>query len=188
MFAKLRQTTPFIRVLKSRVLSKKKFLQTLKFIGCRNRNTQLKFPQFRVPFKSHCKWIEFHAVGIFPPGQHQSHQAEALHKRGANVGFCSSASVTNGNKWQRMTEDVSDGENYMEILSDTVMLSTSRDESGNIKVRRLAHSLWSCNASCVLTVEKKRQVFTVKMFGNESLISFRGESEQFLESRGRSDA
>lgn len=57
MFAKLRQTTPFIHVLKSRVLSKKKFLQTLKFIGCRNRNTQLKFPQFRVPFESHCKWI-----------------------------------------------------------------------------------------------------------------------------------
>lgn len=46
---------------------------------------------------------------------------------------------------------------------------------------------WSCNVSCVLTVEKKRQVFTGKMFGNESLISFRGESEQFLESRGRSD-
>ena len=56
MFGKLRQTTPFIRVLKSRVLSKKKFLQTLKLIGCRNRNTQLKFPQFRV-LQSHCKWI-----------------------------------------------------------------------------------------------------------------------------------
>ena len=145
---------------------------------------------------------EFHAVGIFPPGQHQSHQAEALRKRGANVGFCSSASVTNGNKWQRMTEDVSDGENYMEILSDTVMLSTRQvlcrivcfvwSSAAEMNLETSKYDgwptlFWSCNASCVLTVEKKRQVFTVKMFGNESLISFRGESEQFLESRGRSD-